>query len=106
MKIAKWLIRMYPSAWRCRYGSELEALIEDSNAGWRDGFDVLKGAVSMQSVRWPVIVGGCAVLGAVGGFAASFLLPQFYISRASVVVTAGVAPGEALAATIRSAMSR
>jgi len=107
-RIAKWLIRMYPSPWRRRYGKELEALVEDSNAGWRDVSDVLKGAVSMQSVRWPVIVGGCAALGALVGFATSFLLPQLYISSASIAVRApaGVAPAEALAATIQTAMSR
>jgi uncharacterized protein involved in exopolysaccharide biosynthesis len=107
-RLAKWLIRMYPKAWRGRYGSELAALLEDSNAGWRDNFDVLKGAVSMQSVRWPVIAGGCAALGALAGFAASFLLPQVYVSRATFTVTtpAGITPAEALSGTIRTAVSR
>lgn len=62
----------------------------------------------MQSVRWPVILGGCAALGALIGFTASFLLPQLYISRASIAVRtpAGVSPNEALRVTVQSAMTR
>ena len=29
-----WLTRLYPSAWRDRYGDELDALIEDEGSGW------------------------------------------------------------------------
>lgn len=106
-RIAKWLIRLYPSAWRGRYGKELEALVEDSDAGWRDVSDVLKGAASIQSVRWPVILGSCAALGALVGFATSFLLPQLYVSSAFIAIRtpAGVAPAEALRATVQSAMT-
>jgi hypothetical protein len=99
---------MYPNAWRRRYGSELEALIEDSNTGWRDALDILTEAIAMQFVRWPVIVAVCAALGALTGVAASFLLPQLYVSSASVTVITpgGVTPPEALATTLRTAMSR
>lgn len=30
----RWLTRLYPAAWRARYGDELEALIEDEGGGW------------------------------------------------------------------------
>jgi hypothetical protein len=62
----------------------------------------------MQSARWPVIVGGCAALGALAGFGISFLLPQVYISRASIAVRtpAGATAVEAVLPTLESAMSR
>jgi hypothetical protein len=66
-RIAKWLIRTYPSKWRVRYGSEFETLVEDCNVGWREAMDVLKGAISMNFVRWRVVVGVCALLGALMG---------------------------------------
>ena len=104
-RIAKWLIRMYPVRWRNRYGSELEALVEDCGSGWQDGFDVLKGALLMHSVRWPVVVGGCALLGALAGLGVSFLLPQMYVSTAlinAINAPEGVLP----TATVERALSR
>lgn len=29
-----WLTRLYPAAWRNRYGDEMDALIEDEGCGW------------------------------------------------------------------------
>jgi hypothetical protein len=75
-RLAKWLIRLYPVRWRNRYGSELEALVEDCDWGLAGRFDVLKGALLVHSVRWPVVVGGCALLGALAGLGVPFLLPQ------------------------------
>ena len=40
--------KLYPSAWRERYGDEFDALIEDSGATWPTAFDVWKGAMAMQ----------------------------------------------------------
>ena len=41
------LLRLYPRAWRARYGEELEALIVESSGGprvpWRTRFDVARG---------------------------------------------------------------
>ena len=102
-RVAKWLIRLYPSAWRRRYGSELEGLVEDSGAGWRDAVDILKGALSMQSVRWPVIVAGFALLGALSGLGISFLLPQMYVSTASIAV---INAPEGVLPTVQRALSR
>jgi hypothetical protein len=40
--------RLYPSKWRERYGSEFDALLEDTNPGARTAFNVLAGAFAMQ----------------------------------------------------------
>lgn len=40
-----WLIRLYPPAWRRRYGEEMDELLSDG-CGWRDVLDVAKSAAS------------------------------------------------------------
>ena len=40
--------RCYPAAWRERYGDEFAALLEEAEPHWRDVWDVLRGALSMQ----------------------------------------------------------
>ena len=42
------LVALYPRSWRERYAAELEALIEDTDPGWRAALDVARGAASMQ----------------------------------------------------------
>jgi predicted permease len=42
------IVRLYPRAWRQRYGDELEALIEDTGPGWRVAVDVARGAAMMH----------------------------------------------------------
>jgi hypothetical protein len=42
------VVRLYPAAWRERYGEEFSALLEDVPPRWRDLFDVVKGAIAMQ----------------------------------------------------------
>ena len=40
----KALLRLYPRAWRERYGSEMEALVDDLPAGFGVALDLLAGA--------------------------------------------------------------
>ena len=50
MKRLIWLAtRLYPSAWRERYGLEFEALLEDANSGGGDLWDVLLSPVRFVS---------------------------------------------------------
>jgi hypothetical protein len=42
---ARWLVRLYPAAWRERYGAELEDLIDRQPASLRVMLDVLLGAL-------------------------------------------------------------
>jgi hypothetical protein len=46
----QFMLRLYPAPWRERYRGEFEALLEQMRPGWRDVFDVLRGAVKMQIV--------------------------------------------------------
>ena len=46
------LARLYPAAWRKRYGDEFEALIEDARPGLGGALDILKGALAMQFTSW------------------------------------------------------
>src|SRR5262249_14591540 len=43
-RIARQLVRLYPSAWRARYEDEFVALLESRDLGWRDVLDVSRGA--------------------------------------------------------------
>lgn len=44
----QWLIRLYPSQWRARYGDELDLLIEQEGCGWRQIADVTRAAAREQ----------------------------------------------------------
>ena len=50
-----WLTRLYPAAWRDRYGDEMDALIEDEAHGWSTIANVAKNAL-VERLR-PSIVG-------------------------------------------------
>jgi hypothetical protein len=41
----RWLVRLYPRDWRCRYGAEMEAQLRQWRPGPREAFDLLAGAV-------------------------------------------------------------
>lgn len=47
-RLIRFIARLYPAAWRERYGAEFGALLEDISPGFRTPFDVLKGALQMQ----------------------------------------------------------
>ena len=63
-----WLGRIYPRAWRVRYGDEFDALLEEADADWRQLLNVFGGAMKMQihsGNAWKWIAGlaaACAVL--------------------------------------------
>ena len=46
-------MQIYPASWRNRYGIEFRALLDDVNPGWREFFDILKGAVKMRMTNAP-----------------------------------------------------
>jgi hypothetical protein len=43
--LARWLVRLYPRAWRERYGEEFSALLQDSPGGLRAVLNVLSSAL-------------------------------------------------------------
>ncbi len=81
--------RMYPRAWRERYGDEFEGLLEDYNPGLWEFINVLGGALKMQitngSLYWKAMA-AMAVLGAVVAAVTAFSLPKRYQSTAVLSV--------------------
>ena len=47
-RVIRFIVGLYPARWRRRYGAEFDALLGDITPGWRDFFDVLKGALAMH----------------------------------------------------------
>lgn len=45
MKIAFWLVRLYPAEWRARYGAEFAAVLEQRPPTLGDMFDIMLGAL-------------------------------------------------------------
>lgn len=44
----RWSLRLFPAAWRERYGEEVEQLIADSEGGVRGDLDLVRGALDVQ----------------------------------------------------------
>ena len=94
-RLARWATRLYPAAWRARYGVEMEALLEDVGPGGGDLWDVLRGALFMQmtSLSFWKILAGCTLAGVLAAGIWSVALPERYVSTA--VMRIDGAPGEA-----------
>jgi Chain length determinant protein len=87
-RILKLLARLYPSAWRNRYGAEYEALLDDATPRPQDTFNVLWGAIKMQltSRRFVRIVLSCTLAGILAALAISFAVPPDYSSQTGIIV--------------------
>ena len=65
-------IRLYPPAWRARYGAEFEVFLEDVGLSWHDFWNVLWGALSMRVSSlnvWKLAAAGVAAAALVAGIA-------------------------------------
>jgi len=87
----KWLcglaIRLYPRQWRERYGDELEALLEDSQASGISALvDLGKGAVIIRLGEKKFIVLAFAMAGLVCAAAAWSAMPNVYRPLGTVAV--------------------
>ena len=85
-KWIKQLARLYPSAWRERYGAEFDALLEDIAPSTRDAFDTFFGAIKMQIATrgFSGITVACSLFGMVFAVLLSFTMPMRYQSLAIV----------------------
>jgi len=84
-RLALLIARLYPYAWRQRYGQELNALIEDSTPGPAVLLDTLQGALAMQ-IKWNGLrVAAFGVAGAIIAEASSFAIKETY--RGTVVLS-------------------
>jgi hypothetical protein len=67
----RFIMRVYPRAWRERYGAEFDAMLEDSGAGWKQLPDVLKEGMTMRvstsdlRIFLASVVTGLAIAGAI-----------------------------------------
>lgn len=80
--------RLYPPAWRERYGRELDALIEDANSGWRDLWDIALAALEVQ-MQTRSIARTAAIAGLAGALVAAALTlrtPPRYLATGELQV--------------------
>jgi hypothetical protein len=95
-RIAGLVIRLDPSAWRARYGAEMQALVEDATPGTGVVLDLLKGAIGMQLSVWnfPRLALVLGVVGILAGLLSSYLVTPRYTSRAVVRFSEAFLPAE------------
>jgi len=86
-----WLVRLYPRAWRERYGDELSELIACEGGGLRAGFDVVRAAALAHIVN-PSCLGG-ATMSYRGNVAAMAKHPSAFVP----LVLSGLALAELVA---------
>jgi hypothetical protein len=79
---------LYPRRWRQRYGKEFDVLLADVRPRWRDGVDVLQGALEMhmKMSNFPKLAVVCGVTGAIVAAAVAFSMPDKYMSEALLSV--------------------
>jgi hypothetical protein len=84
----RFLARLYPSSWRKRYGSEFDALLEDSKPSAHDAFNVFCGALRMQMTTWSIarVTLAGTVAGILTAAALSLSLPVHYSSQAVLIL--------------------
>ena len=87
-RVLKLLGRLYPRAWRDRYGVEFEALLDDRRYGLRDLLDVLCGAIKMHRnstlIRLTTIGG---LIGVSAGITLSLAVSPRYVSKTPLSLT-------------------
>ena len=88
-RLVRLAVRLYPASWRKRYGSEFEALVDDLEPGWRELFNIVNGALTMQIRALRVIPVAGAVVGALVGAVAATRMPVVYASSATIRVSGG-----------------
>src|SRR5580658_3239863 len=88
----------YPAWWRRRYAVEFDALLDEVDTGWRDVFDTLRGALTMQFTSWNLktVLLASGVTGAAIAAAVAFGIPSQYQSTSVMqITTAGPAHADA-----------
>jgi hypothetical protein len=108
--LLRFAARLYPRAWRDRYGEEFDALIDDMTPRWRHVVNIVVGALIMQISRLALVPVAAAVVGAIAGAAVSLAMPPVYASSSWVLVQApgtaadAVDRGQRIQAAIKAAL--
>lgn len=87
--------RLYPRAWRERYGMEFDALLEDIPPSWRQASDILREALRMQVAEKRAYILTIAILATAGllaGLVVNQMTPERYASSAIIEAKAGQFP--------------
>jgi hypothetical protein len=86
--------RIYPAAWRDRYGIEFQALLDDMKPGWRDILNVLNGGVQMRLKRAnpALTVAVFAMLGALAAGVVAYSASARFASTGTISVRSGTRP--------------
>lgn len=86
-----WVTRIYPRAWRDRYGREFEAMLEDlpqQGQNWKTVWDISKGAITMRATQRPVklvkVTAIFAVAGLIVAGGIAFAIPDSFVSMSLV----------------------
>jgi hypothetical protein len=83
--VALQLLRLYPKAWRERYGTEFEALLQDARLRPADLVDILKEVFQMRLRD----VGVFALLSGIGlasGLSFAAAIPDVWVARSTVTL--------------------
>ncbi len=84
------VVRLYPRAWRERYGDEMEALLEQLEPSLATGWDLVLGALKMRLRRQSVqITLAFGLLGTVLAGGLLWWVPPRYISEATLIQQGG-----------------
>jgi hypothetical protein len=98
---ARWVLWLYPRAWRERYRLELEALMEDAEPGRGDTFDLFKEAIRMRLLESWSFVQLAVVLGLIGALTAAVVAvktPSKFLSVSEMQLSSPVASTNELSA--------
>jgi hypothetical protein len=101
-KMTQWASRLYPRAWRERYGDEFGALLEDSQPRLRDAWDIAKEALTMQLRRTAAFAGVGAILGALVGGIVSRHHDRYIASAVMAVSVQGIDSAAANSQAVQS----
>jgi uncharacterized protein involved in exopolysaccharide biosynthesis len=101
-------ILLYPRAWRTRYGTEFNALLEDVRPGWRELWDIVRGALRMQifTWNWRRTAAAFALAGAVVAGVIAARTADTFVSTTVMKVTTRQTPGAFLRVATSDVLSR
>ena len=106
-RLAHWMMRLYPSRWRARYGDELHELLSDTGADARVVTDLFRGGMRMQLKTWPFLKLAIAlgIAGMLLGAGLGILLPSEYTSRATLQITPAVISENAMETSMANSLN-
>jgi len=95
-RLTRAIVRLYPGAWRQRYETELETLIDETGESWCYRTDLLLEALKMRILAANWRLAAFALAGILIAFAISLYIPNRYQSGAVLQIAAPGAEIEAL----------